>query len=406
MRGLRVLPAVLAVCAAAFFCTACSGNGNVPEAGKYNAVSLEVSDTVFPIGDFYDNGADLELKKNGRGQIRLGDVKSPLTWTLSEGTFSITCEGRTSTGTLSGGAAVVDDLLGTTMRMTFFKEGSEVSPGLRIVSPDGTLGAFRIAYAGAEQFELGEQAVEPESEGLDISAGLRIYYDFFNDSDGTTSASHEVRFAATQGGESLKYALAYDNPEVTYYNISGVRPGASSRSTYSFGYDPEGGPVTVEAYNWSGDVNHCVMTVFDPKALPGAPAEAWKPEPDPDPHYIDGLAAEGDLDGMYTRLLGTERFEKDGKNYIRVLAEVTNNTEESIACWNHFAFNVFQDKVELRSVTPEEMTEEDRNYGSNIPIGETRTVAYNALLFSDDPAEVEAEAYENGTVLGLRDGGN
>ncbi|MCR5173183.1 MAG: DUF5067 domain-containing protein [Oscillospiraceae bacterium] len=376
-------------------CTLC-GCATKEGAGKYRATFMRVSKTDFPPEEFLEGGAQLLLRGNGHGTLTMGGAQSALTWQLDGHAITVQCEGSTTEGTLYGDMIYLVQVLGTEMDLAFAKEGAAVNGDGKAESKDGSLGDYRVMLSGAEEFDL--------NDAEDGKKGLRVYYDFTNNSDDTVMSGAKLDLEARQDGEVLKSGSA--QKDVREYNnrVMYVRPGCSIRAVQELSFDPAGGPVELKVSARHEDQAHVITQTYDPSALPGAPAEEFVPAPVADPKWTEGLEAEGDLDYLHVKALRAETLEEGGEARVRVYVSLTNIEDDSgeIIPSEAVAVYVYQDGLELKNGMLEQRSDSDELYYKAIPEGGTVEASVVFRLLSHDPVEVELTNVNGEPVYGAR----
>lgn len=239
----------------------------------------------------------------------------------------------------------------------------------------GTIGDAYVTILSAEQFV--------DDDGDDA---VRFWYEYTNQSDELSSATHALFFDSWQDGEDLAYSWVYNNsvPEDDYGYLQ-VIPGKTIRCTETKKFNPEGGIVGFRIYDlW--DDSSAVYYYADPAAMPGAPADEFAIEVTGEmPDFLEDLET-GNDDVML------DSFEivpdSDGNDLIRIYFTFTNNTGEETNCMMKYSIKLFQDGIELESGYPDDYVDEDFNYYEDIPDGESIDCAECYLIRSDSPVAV------------------
>ena len=120
---LMALTLALALCA-------CGGGGgdtaSDPNLGRYDADQIDFLGWT-DFSSVFEGESYIELKANGKGNIKLGGESGSLKWTLDGENITITVEGTDNTGTLKDGVITLDDFFNMGCAATFVKEGATAS---------------------------------------------------------------------------------------------------------------------------------------------------------------------------------------------------------------------------------------------------------------------------------------
>lgn len=259
---------------------------------------------------------------------------------------------------------------------------------------ESDLGNFKITVVGAEE------VVDIDGKPL-----LRVYYDYTNNGDESSSAFYDTEFLVTQDDYELTEATCdfdYDVPEQYNSGLS-VRPGCTIRCVKETSMKPDGGEITVTITNYD-DESKSFDFKLDPANLPGAPAKALEIEPVADPKWTEGLDVEGVYDEDFlVKIVDFELAKNlDDEDMIRINFEFTNNSEEAASPWWGFgsALDVFQDGIELEQDYYFDETESDEAYDVDVEPGKTVSCSVCYTLRSSSPVEVEVVDFFDGPVLG------
>lgn len=106
---------------------ACGGDTKVDESliGKYIAVTGEMMGMAL-VGDDLD-GFSMELEKGGKGTMTLKGDSGSIKWSNDESTVTVTADGEDMVATRGQDYMVFEDMLGTGMKITFAKEGTDAA---------------------------------------------------------------------------------------------------------------------------------------------------------------------------------------------------------------------------------------------------------------------------------------
>ena len=123
------------------FLTACGSDDaeDDPNLGVYVAKTAEMAGFEVDVSDIYENGFTIELKAKGKGIAGIDNSESKIKWTLDGEDFHAEGGGIELDGTLKDGVMVLEDLLGTGMKMTLeCKEAMKASSGSARPSKEGS----------------------------------------------------------------------------------------------------------------------------------------------------------------------------------------------------------------------------------------------------------------------------
>ncbi len=435
---MKKLLALMLAAAMVFTLAACGGDPNV---GEYEGVQIDIGigeimdmDEVFA-GDNY-----IVLEEGGKGTFALEGDEADITWEVDDNDITIEVEGEEGecNGTLEDGVLTIDDFFGEEdLIMVFAKEDAEVPEmkpagsssglsgalgGLGEDAGDGTEEAVAMEGGPAENeaaaqvgasasgftpqtFTLGEYDVTVvgaesivDTEGKD---GIRVYYDFTNNSTELDSAWVSVSFYLEQEGYELGTTyVSYEDDAPEYGNDSlSIQPGTTIRCVTEYNCKVDGGPITVRIENTWSEVEAVGEMTFDPQALPGRPAQELEIPPITNPTFVADLPDSGPYRDSYeAAILNVEVIENG--TAIRVYFDFTNNGEEAISPWAGAMIYVFQDGVPLDTYYPSETVAEDDAMSVQLEPGQTSTVSQCFELRNSNPIEVLLEDSWYGNQLG------
>jgi len=360
------------------------------EGGLYQAIYCADGEN-----EYWCNEDWLELEEDGSGIIVFEGEEFDLEWTLDGEDFSFEVDGDTIfvgshvDGVIEGVLSVREDYdyvfeLGADPILPEDEDSAPASaPAGDYDSVSGRIGDYEIAFVGAEHFE-----------DIDDEPGIRIYYDFTNNSDETVYAMEDLEILAEQEGFELNTTMDSAADDVPEYGNDWlcVRPGVTIRCIEEYSYKEGGDLVTVTIQDW-WEEEGAVTATFDPNDLPGRPAVDWEPKPVTDPQTT--LPSSGAYEEDYeVTIVGCEYTEDwDGNPALRVYFDFTNNGTEAQSFWMATNYRALQDGVELEICWPDDEVDEDENYDVEIEPGETITCTESYLLRSDSPVEVEFYSY-------------
>lgn len=241
-----------------------------------------------------------------------------------------------------------------------------------------------LTVVGAEHFI--------DTKGKD---GIRVYYDFTNTSDETTSAYSLLEFEVTQDGYELMSTYVGYEEDVPEYGNDGLllRPGATIRCILEYNMKQNGGPISVTLYNF-WDEDETLTVEFDSQDLPGRPGD-FTYTPVTNPQWTAQWSDEGVYRENYYLFIDSAEIVEgtEGEQLIRVYYEFANNSDETTSLWLISSICVFQDGVELEEGYPAAYVAEDDNYYEEIEPGATIRASQCYVLRSGNPVEVEASGY-------------
>ncbi len=84
-----------------------------PNLGVYVAKTGELSGIEIAVEDVFDGGFEIELKKKGKGEARVGGEDASIKWTLDGDDFHAKGGGVELDGTLKDGVMILDDVIGS-----------------------------------------------------------------------------------------------------------------------------------------------------------------------------------------------------------------------------------------------------------------------------------------------------
>ncbi len=233
----------------------------------------------------------------------------------------------------------------------------------------------------------------------DDKESIRIYYDFTNESDESTSVSMALSTRLEQDGIENDTAYIYDDavPESDNKYLD-IRPGCTIRVAEEFVLTTTGNDVTFTIYDWLDDDEELTAT-FTPGSLPGAPSTDFEITPVADPNWLAGLSDKGDVDDYYVAIGDAELTEDwDGEQAVRIYFDFTNNSGED-AYPGTLEYKAFQDGVELETayVYDDDVESDDVLY-DDIKDGATVKCSEVFLLRSKSNIEFEVSDYGDDAI--------
>ena len=234
---------------------------------------------------------------------------------------------------------------------------------------------------------------------------IRVWFDVTNTSDDTCYTNYNYEFSATQDGYELTetYASYETAVEAADVSLLEIRPGVTIRACEEYNFKEDGGTIVVGFNNYYSDEEPKTIE-FDPKNLPGAPADEFVAEKVADPQWVKDLKSEGVYDVYDVKYdIKIEKCEftenYDGEKLIRVYYEFKNNSTEDETFSSNISHAAFQDGIELSISYAKESVAEDDNYTAEVAPGKSIKLAYCYELRSDSPVEIDLRDL-NGTGVG------
>ncbi len=96
-----------------------------PNLGVWKVVFAEMWGVETDIKDVFENGFTIELLDKGKCKLNIDGTEGNGKWTLENGVLHIKGGGLDSSGTLKDGMLVLEDVLGTGLKLKFQKEGAQ-----------------------------------------------------------------------------------------------------------------------------------------------------------------------------------------------------------------------------------------------------------------------------------------
>lgn len=119
-----VLSVVVLLAVIAFAFTGC-GEKPTGYEGKYVSVAGEMMGIELTGDDI--SGWAIELDNGGKGKMEIEGETGNIKWSVEGETITVNVEGEEMKGTIDGDKLVFDDILGSGMKLTFAKEGTEAA---------------------------------------------------------------------------------------------------------------------------------------------------------------------------------------------------------------------------------------------------------------------------------------
>lgn len=374
------------------------------ETGTYQATSCMID------GEEYSCEEDaLIIEEDGEGILVFEGDEYSMEWELKGSSFSFEDEeGSTFEGTYEDG--VIEGVLDG-MDYVFEKEASgggkapaaaepedepeeepEEAPAGEFEPVSGTVAGYEVAVVGAELIT-----------DMDDKDGIRLYWDFTNNSDESIYAGYDIEVAMEQEGFELTSTYCSYEDDAPEYGNSGkcIRPGVSIRCVSEFNCKPDGDIITVNLYEW-GEEDSGLIVELDPTNLPGRPAEDLAIEPILEPTWTNSMSDEGDVGDAHVYIDTAEIVEgwDSDEEVIRVYFDYTNNGEEAASMWWQTYVRAFQDGIELETDWAAEDVPEDDNFDTDIEPGESLRCSECWVIRSDSPIEIEVYDSWNDEYVG------
>ncbi len=240
---------------------ACGDDGaDDPNLGLYKATTAEMAGFTMDADEAFDGGFTIELTKKGKGTITVGDEDDSFKWKLDGKKFSGEGGGVDVEGTLKGGVMILEDVMGTGMRLTLICEDIA-----------GSNAAAADKEEKVEDNDKDEPAKEEEKTDSSETSGSRE--DAFMKSV-AGSAGNTAENAETQAEIPMELMARYEGDwhGIVYYtNATGsfsALDGKKSDIAARFALDEKGNvkPYIVSAKKeLSGDMNfHDLTAELDP----------------------------------------------------------------------------------------------------------------------------------------------
>ncbi len=127
MKNIRRISSMILVCLLTLCLAACGSSVRADDqyTGKYNAVTGEAMGLTLSGDDI--SGFSMELKEKGKGTITVNSDTGSCKWTNDDTTLTLTVEGTEMVGDIGQDILTFDDMLGSGMKITFAKEGTDAA---------------------------------------------------------------------------------------------------------------------------------------------------------------------------------------------------------------------------------------------------------------------------------------
>lgn len=259
----------------------------------------------------------------------------------------------------------------------------------KTIVENGKLQDYSIAFAGAERVQdTGHQAA------------IVFYYDFTNNSSVTTSAFLSLSSLAYQDGKELRNAETLHELPYWYNDSYEIRPGATIRCCEIFSYNPEGGTISFQIWQWAGERTQIAFASYEPSQIPGQNGSFDIP-PAVSP-YVGGTYNQVGAWGPLEVTIGNSEFVPDsnGNDYIRIYLDFTNGSQDTISFASQFDFIAFQDNIELQYGYPSEPLPQDGGAWLEVQPGKTVSLALTFALRTHSPVVLEITDFAKSLTIG------
>lgn len=392
------------------------------DAGYYTIYSIKQDDDLMELEELKSSGLDtmyLYLDKDGTGQFAYDNTDvTDLTW--KAGTFTI--EGEDVPYNLKDGKIT---FTAENLTMVFQRSGDKLPDGVKSTTESATTAAsssgagkisldkgtaeFKSVTGKVGDYEVAVLGAEAFTDNEDKDA-IRIYYTFTNNSDATTSAWINLTLGAAQDGYTLVDAYANTEDDAPEYgnNTTDIRPGVTIPCEAEFEFKPGGGTVTFTVSESFGSED-AVEAQFDPKALPGRPADMPELQKVADPNWLADCETEGNFgDNFYISVTNYEIVDGYTGKVLRVYLDFTNNSQETTSFLLNASYRAVQDGAALAYDFPQDSVPEDANSSADVAPGDKLAMSFCFALRSDSPVEFEVydvleESVSIGGVITLDD---
>ena len=262
MKSCKKIATILIVLAMLLSLNACGGEtASDPNLGKYPGDQIDILGWM-PLSEVYSEGENyIELNANGKANFCLDGETIKCKWTLEGQNLSLTAEGQECTAILADGVITITDFFGTSIGMTFVKDGAQ-APSL---VTDGTSDGAEVPEAGAENSDS-NVSEDPMTETADYGkttadatgiVDLETLQSGFEWLRGQTSQEggyqkptyEEVRehFGGIDGKQNMT-----DSWEDGYHGYLWATEDNSSHILISFKLQDDGSEIW-NSSNWQGD---------------------------------------------------------------------------------------------------------------------------------------------------------
>ena len=236
-------------------------NSSDPNLGVWTAVSAEMSGVSVDVSDLFSNGFSIELKAKGKCTFSVDGVSANGKWSLDGSEIHVEGGGVDCDGTLQNGRLVLENVMGTGVKLTFTKDGKTAAaniPGPVAGNVDTDEGCYVITSMSDSEIELsGEDLASFGMEScyielLSDGTGEIYLFDIFELTwDGTLTLQGEsIPFtregdvlAFTWDGSALEFTRTAVKPEIS---VDGPDPSLEMRPN----------PDTMHNTTWYGWIQY------------------------------------------------------------------------------------------------------------------------------------------------------
>ena len=224
-------------------------NSSDPNLGVWTAVSAEMSGVSVDVSDLFSNGFSIELKAKGKCTFSVDGVSANGKWSLDGSEIHVEGGGVDCDGTLQNGRLVLENVMGTGVKLTFTKDGKTAAaniPGPVAGNVDTDEGCYVITSMSDSEIEL---------SGEDLASfGMESCY---------------IELLSDGTGE----IYLFDIFELTW------EPGTLTLYDESIPFTREG---DVLAFTWDGSALEFTRTAVKPEVSVDGPEPSIELRPNPD----------------------------------------------------------------------------------------------------------------------------
>ena len=224
-------------------------NSSDPNLGVWTAVSAEMSGVSVDVSDLFSNGFSIELKAKGKCTFSVDGVSANGKWSLDGSEIHVEGGGVDCDGTLQNGRLVLENVMGTGVKLTFTKDGKTAAaniPGPVAGNVDTDEGCYVITSMSDSEIEL---------SGEDLASfGMESCY---------------IELLSDGTGE----IYLFDIFELTW------EPGTLTLQGESIPFTREG---DVLAFTWDGSALEFTRTAVKPEISVDGPDPSLEMRPNPD----------------------------------------------------------------------------------------------------------------------------
>ena len=122
-----------------FTLTGCGGDSQQaadPNVGLWTAVGAETQGVEIPVEAIAPEGFSLKLMDGGKAEMHLGDSYADGQWKLEDGVFTLWDETVTSTGSITDGVLLLENVMDSGVDMYFVQEDGEAASPDAVPDPE------------------------------------------------------------------------------------------------------------------------------------------------------------------------------------------------------------------------------------------------------------------------------